>query len=54
MHISNIKYLIFIFFLLVSTNIFAKKMHGLAMHGLPIHSEEEIYLPYVNPLAPKG
>jgi microcin C transport system substrate-binding protein len=29
-------------------------MHGIAMHGSPIHSSEETYLPYVNPDAPKG
>ena len=29
-------------------------MHGLAMHGSPLHAAEEEYLPYVNPLAPKG
>ena len=29
-------------------------MHGLAMHGSPIHSINKEHLPYVNPLAPKG
>ena len=29
-------------------------MHGLAMHGLPIHKIKKTYLPYVNPDAPKG
>ena len=54
MNISNIKYLICFCFFLVSLNVSAEKMHGLAMHGLPIHAEEEENLPYVNPLAPKG
>ena len=54
MNISNIKYLIFFCFFCISSNILAEKMHGLAMHGSPIHAEGEKYLPYVNPLAPKG
>ena len=54
MNIANIKYLIFFCFFFLSSNSLAQKMHGLAMHGSPIHAEEEDYLPYVNPLAPKG
>ena len=54
MNKSNIKYLIFFYFLFVSSNILAEKIHGLAMHGLPIHAQTEEYLPYVNHLAPKG
>ena len=54
MNFSKIIYLIFFCFLFISSNLLAKKMHGLAMHGIAMHSEEEKYLPYVNPLAPKG
>ena len=54
MNIANIKYLILFCFFFLSSNSLAQKMHGLAMHGSPIHAEEEDYLPYVNPLAPKG
>ena len=48
----NIATILFIF--LFSEQILANKMHGLAMHGMPIHAENEKYLPYVNPNAPKG
>ena len=54
MNISKIKYLIFFCFFLITSNSLAENMHGLAMHGLPIHTVLEKYLPYVNPLAPKG
>ena len=54
MNISKIKYVIIFCFLFTSSNILAKKMHGLAMHGLPIHSIQENHLPYVNPNSPKG
>ena len=54
MNISNIKYLIFFCFFFTFSNVLAEKLHGLAMHGLPIHTDEEEYLPYVNPFAPKG
>jgi microcin C transport system substrate-binding protein len=47
---------IFIVFciLFLSQQIQAQKMHGLAMHGSPLHKITENYLPYVNPEAPKG
>ena len=32
----------------------AKKMHGLAMHGIPKYESNFIHLDYVNPNAPKG
>ena len=54
MKIVKFKYIVFFCILLISSNVLAKKMHGLAMHGLPIHTSEEKYLPYVNPDAPKG
>ena len=54
MNIFYLKYLIFVCFFLITTNIYAQKIHGLSMHGLPLHSEKEKYLPYVNPDAPKG
>jgi microcin C transport system substrate-binding protein len=54
MNISKLKYLIFFCFFFVTHNLSAEKKHGLAMHGLPIHTEQEEYLPYVNPNAPKG
>tara|TARA_B110000438_G_scaffold297195_1_gene343196 strand:- start:7 stop:1812 length:1806 start_codon:yes stop_codon:yes gene_type:complete len=54
MNISKIKYLIIFCLLFLSSNLLAKKMHGLAMHGFPVHAETEVYLPYVNPSAPKG
>tara|TARA_B110000116_G_scaffold204429_1_gene179536 strand:+ start:920 stop:2725 length:1806 start_codon:yes stop_codon:yes gene_type:complete len=54
MNIVKKRYLIFLFFFFISSNILAEKMHGLAMHGLPVHTVEEVHLPYVNPMAPKG
>ena len=54
MNISKLKYLIFFCFFFIASNLFAEKKHGLAMHGLPIHTEQEEYLPYVNSNAPKG
>jgi microcin C transport system substrate-binding protein len=54
MNISKIKYLIIFCFFFISSNALAEKMHGLAMHGFPIHAENKGHLPYVNPLAPKG
>mgnify|MGYP000923930765 CR=1 FL=1 len=44
----------FLFIFLFSYPVLANKIHGIAMHGLPIHGQEEKYLPYVNPDAPKG
>jgi len=54
MNISKLKYVIFFCFFFIASNLLAEKMHGLAMHGLPIHTEQEKHLPYVNPNAPKG
>jgi microcin C transport system substrate-binding protein len=48
------KYLIFFYFFFITSNLLAEKIHGLAMHGSPIHLEQEKHLPYVNPNAPKG
>ena len=36
------------------SNAFAKKMHGIAMHGQPKYDQNFKYLDYVNPDAPKG
>lgn len=54
MNITKIKYLIFFCFFLVSSSVLSEKIHGLAMHGKPAHSISQEFLPYVNPLAPKG
>ena len=54
MNILKYKYIIIFYFLIVPSNLLAEKTHGLAMHGAPIHSINENYLPYVNPSAPKG
>ena len=54
MNFSKIKYVVIFYYFFISSNLLAEKMHGLAMHGLAMHSEEEQYLPYVNPIAPKG
>ena len=54
MNITKIKFLTIFCLFFISSNILAEKTHGLAMHGLPIHTNEERYLPYVNPNAPKG
>ena len=48
------KIITFFCYLTFSSAIFAEKIHGLAMHGLPTHNEKQEYLPYVNPDAPKG
>ena len=32
----------------------AKKLHGLAMHGMPKYESNFTHLDYVNPNAPKG
>ena len=37
-----------------STETFAQKMHGLAMHGLPKYKDNFTHLDYVNSDAPKG
>ena len=38
----------------LSYPIFAKKSHGIAMHGKPKYAEDFLHLDYVNPDAPKG
>ena len=48
------KFIILLFVFLFSQSGLANKMHGIAMHGLPMHSSDEKHLPYVNPDAPKG
>ena len=48
------KFIILLFVFLFSQSGLANKMHGIAMHGLPMHSPDEKHLPYVNPDAPKG
>ncbi len=48
------KFIILLFVFLFSQSGVANKMHGIAMHGLPMHSPDEKHLPYVNPDAPKG
>ena len=47
-------FFLIIFVFLHSNNVFAQKMHGLAMHGNPKYSNDFSYLSYVNPDAPKG
>ena len=54
MNTLRLKIFSFLIILLVVQPSYANKMHGIAMHGSPIHSDEETYLPYVNPDAPKG
>ena len=54
MNTLRLKIFSFLITLLVVQPSYANKMHGIAMHGSPIHSSEETYLPYVNPDAPKG
>ena len=54
MNTLRLKIFSFLITLLVVQPSYANKMHGIAMHGSPIHSDEETYLPYVNPDAPKG
>ena len=35
-------------------NVYAEKMHGIAMHGAPKYDSNFTYLSYINPNAPKG
>ena len=51
---SKLRLLIFFSCFIISSSLFAEKMHGLAMHGYPIHAKNTNNLPYVNPNAPKG
>ena len=54
MNLINFKIFVVFFIFFLSQPLFAEKMHGLAMHGLPLHEINENHLPYVNPNAPKG
>ena len=50
-----IKFHFIILFIISYINIsYAKKMHGIAMHGLPKYNKNFTHLDYVNPEAPKG
>tara|TARA_B100001123_G_scaffold392091_1_gene470947 strand:- start:26 stop:1849 length:1824 start_codon:yes stop_codon:yes gene_type:complete len=46
----------FIFFVLLFLNseLYAKKVHGIAMHGQPKYENNFTHLSYINPNAPKG
>ena len=48
------KLLIFILTFLFFENVYAQKMHGIAMHGIPKYDSNFTHLTYVNPNAPKG
>ena len=48
------KLLIFISVFLFLKNVYAEKMHGIAMHGAPKYDSNFTYLSYINPNAPKG
>ncbi|MBT5213211.1 MAG: ABC transporter substrate-binding protein, partial [Pelagibacteraceae bacterium] len=52
----NPKYLLIIslFISFLTSNTFAEKTHGIAMHGNPKYEEGFAHLDYVNPDAPKG
>ena len=52
----NLKYIIIfsIFLSFLNSNVFAKKTHGIAMHGKPKYESNFTHLDYVNPNAPKG
>lgn len=54
MNNSKLFYITFFCLFFISSNLLANKIHGLSMHGMPLHLESEKYLPYVNPNAPKG
>ena len=54
MHFKVIISVIFFSLNLCNSNVFAKKMHGIAMHGEPRYDENFTHLDYVNPDAPKG
>ena len=54
MHFKVIISVIFFSLNLCNSNVFAKKMHGIAMHGEPRYEENFTHLDYVNPDAPKG
>ena len=48
------KLLIFVSTFLFFENVYAQKMHGIAMHGIPKYDSNFTHLTYVNPNAPKG
>ena len=48
------KLLIFILTFLFFENVYAQKMHGIAMHGIPKYDSNFTHLTYVNPNASKG
>ena len=55
MNFNIIRIFLIISALLISVgNAHAKKMHGLAMHGIPKYESSFTHLDYVNPNAPKG
>ncbi len=54
MKFSFIKITSILIIFLISQTTLANKMHGLAMHGMPMHDSTKTHLPYVNPDAPKG
>ena len=54
MHLKRIVSIVTFSIILTISNAFAKKMHGIAMHGQPKYTEDFIHLDYVNPEAPKG
>jgi len=55
MNFNIIRIFLIISALLISVgNAHAKKMHGLAMHGIPKYESNFTHLDYVNPNAPKG
>ncbi len=48
------KLLIFISVFLFLKNVYAEKIHGIAMHGAPKYDSNFTHLSYINPNAPKG
>ncbi|HWB44506.1 MAG TPA: extracellular solute-binding protein [Hyphomicrobiaceae bacterium] len=49
-----LKLLVCLLTILVATPAQAEPVHGIAMHGAPLHSPGFEHFPYVNPKAPKG
>tara|TARA_Y100001970_G_scaffold233365_1_gene290880 strand:- start:4429 stop:6234 length:1806 start_codon:yes stop_codon:yes gene_type:complete len=54
MHLKRIVSIVIFSIILTISNAFAKKMHGIAMHGQPKYDQGFTHLEYVNPDAPKG
>tara|TARA_Y100000590_G_scaffold454776_1_gene602153 strand:+ start:50 stop:1855 length:1806 start_codon:yes stop_codon:yes gene_type:complete len=54
MHLKRIVSIVIFSIILTISNAFAKKMHGIAMHGQPKYDQSFTHLEYVNPDAPKG